>query len=128
MNQQEETAQASAPVEVPEEKKWHFTLVLGEVRYSPKNKPSEKRSQVVHVFSIADIEQYPNRRLVQIQQSCFANVQQDNPNIVLDTVIIHNLIPLGQMTMTEFHSENGQVKPHTVMPVEVASGQAPSEH
>lgn len=112
-----------------QEAKKFFSLIVATVqgRNTFTRTPFTKK---VNVFSMGDVEVFPNRRLVQIQHSAFATATQNEKpkSIQLDDVIIENIIPLGFMTMEEFQSTNNNANPHSAVAMEVAATDSPTEH
>ena len=108
----------------------HFGLVCATV-YATNKVRRTPFVKTVNVITVANVEIFPNRRLVQIQQSAWMNAMQDQKqeHFNLDEVIIHTIIPLGWMTDEEFMALNDEKNPHKVVAVEAAaSGDEPTSH
>lgn len=84
------------------DKKYHF-LAACEILYRKRNIENTRRLNSLLVLDSPEINQHIIGHIQQITQiRFFRSVEAPSPEILIDDVFIHNIIPLGLMTEAEF--------------------------
>ncbi len=84
------------------DKKYHF-LAACEILYRKRHIENSRRLNSLLILDSPEINQHIIGHIQQITQiRFFRSVEAPSPEILIDDVFIHNIIPLGLMTEAEF--------------------------